>query len=226
MTKYEGILLVDKHKGPTSHDVVDIVREKLRFKRIGHTGTLDPMASGLLILLIGTYTSKQSYFQKMDKLYSGIIKLGIETDTWDMEGKVIRKVANCKPDIKRLESSIKLLTGNIIQKIPKYSAVKYKGQTLYKLARKNKIIPDLCRKVNVEWKEWNLNDDEVSFTIKCSSGTYIRSIAHQLGVLVGSGATLKSLRRLMIGDYHVKDAVALRELEKMNLDELLKVIKK
>ena len=222
----EGILLIDKPQGLTSHDVVDVVREKLNIKKVGHSGTLDPMATGLLILLIGKYTSKQYLFQKFDKVYEGVIELGIETDTWDMEGKIVKEVSDFKLDIKRVESSINLLSGVIIQKIPKYSAVKYKGQTLYKLARKNKFVPDFNKKVNVEWKKWSVEGKEVLFLIKCSTGTYIRSIAYQLGLLVGVGGTLKKLRRISIGNYSVKDAVLLDDFKKMSIVEAAKLIKK
>jgi tRNA pseudouridine55 synthase len=222
----QGILLIDKPQGLTSHDVVDVVREKLNIKKIGHTGTLDPMATGLLILLIGKYTSKQADFQKFDKVYEGIIQLGIETDTWDIEGKIVKEITDFEVDVKRIASSINLLSGVIVQKIPKYSAVKYKGQTLYKLARKNKFVPDLNKKVTVDWQKWSVNGKEIFFKIKCSSGTYIRSLAYQLGIFVGSGATLKQLRRISIGDYSIDDAISLDKFKKMSFSEVINFLKK
>jgi tRNA pseudouridine55 synthase len=222
----QGILLIDKPQGLTSHDVVDVVREKLNIKKIGHTGTLDPMATGLLILLIGKYTSKQADFQKFDKVYEGIIQLGIETDTWDIEGKILKEITDFEVDVKRIGSSINLLSGVIVQKIPKYSAVKYKGQTLYKLARKNKFVPDLNKKVTVDWQKWSVKGKEIFFKIKCSSGTYIRSLAYQLGIFVGSGATLKQLRRISIGDYSIDDAISLDKFKKMSFSEVINFLKK
>jgi len=219
-----GIIFVDKKTKMTSHDVVNLIRKKLKIKKVGHTGTLDPIASGLLIILVGKTTSTQQQFQKMNKLYEGKIKLGIETDTWDIDGKIIKKTI---PEINKhaLNSAISLLNGNIIQQVPPYSAVKYKGQTLYKLARKNKVVPSINRMVNVNWLDYKLSIDELYFKIKCSSGTYIRSIAHQIGILLGCGATLIELRRLKIGEYSIDDAVSIDSINKMDYNSLLKHLK-
>lgn len=225
----EGILLVDKPSGLTSHDVVDVLREKLGIKKIGHSGTLDPVATGLLILLIGKYTKKQQHFQKLDKVYEGTIKFGIETDTWDIEGKILNRVnGNLKITEKEIKSTVKLLEGNINQIIPPYSAVKYKGQTLYKLARKNKTVPTLNRVVNVKWLSYDYNPDEnlLYFKIKCSSGTYLRSIAYQMGQILGCGGIIHSLRRLKIGNFKVENALKLKELETSDLNYISKYILK
>ncbi|MCX7648732.1 MAG: tRNA pseudouridine(55) synthase TruB, partial [Elusimicrobiales bacterium] len=171
-----GILFIDKSQKLTSHDVVDIIRKKLKIKRVGHTGTLDPLATGLLIILVGKSTKMQDKFQKLDKVYEGNIKFGMETDTWDTDGKILKQI---KVEImeKSVKSAIDLLSGNIIQQVPPYSAVKYKGQTLYKLARQNKSVPSINRVVNVNWLDWRIRGENLGFKIKCSSGTYIRSIA-------------------------------------------------
>lgn len=219
-----GILLVDKIKGITSHDVVDIMRERLKIRRIGHTGTLDPLATGLLIILVGKSTSLQEKFQKMNKVYEGKILFGVETDTWDITGKIIRNL-----DIELKEDSvnkaISILNGNITQIVPPYSAVKYKGQTLYKLARKNKALPLLNRRVNLRWIDYKFDKKNLYFKIECSSGTYIRSIAHQMGILLGCGGVVSELRRLKIGDYSVEEAISVDKIKKMTYTDLLKLLK-
>lgn len=221
---FDGLLLFDKPQGITSHDVVDVVRKKFNFKRIGHTGTLDPLASGLLILLLGKYTSKQKDFQSLDKVYEGTIRLGITTDTWDMDGKVIRKVNNFDVNISSIKTAITLLDGSIVQTVPPYSAVKYKGQTLYKLARKNKATPVIKKTVRVKWLNWQYQDNFINFKIKCSSGTYIRSIAHELGEILGCGGTLSSLRRISIGDWNVDDAVDMDKFIKMSFEQAIRLL--
>ncbi len=219
-----GVLFIDKSPKLTSHDVVDIIRKKLKIKRVGHTGTLDPLATGLLIILVGKSTKMQDKFQKLDKVYEGNIKFGTETDTWDTDGKILKQI---KVEImeKSVKSAIDLLSGNIIQQVPPYSAVKYKGQTLYKLARQNKSVPSINRVVNVNWLDWRIRGENLGFKIKCSSGTYIRSIAHQMGVLLGCGGTLSELRRLNIGEYSVKDAVKDKDIEKMEYSAIIKLLK-
>lgn len=220
-----GFLLFDKPQGITSHDVVDVVRDKFKIRRVGHSGTLDPMATGLLIILIGSYTSKQHEFQNLDKVYEGKIKLGITTDTWDKEGKIIREVKEVKLSNKTLNKAISLFEGTISQVIPPYSAVKYKGEKLYNLARKNKLTPQLKKTVRIKWLSWSYSSNNIiDFKIKCSTGTYIRSIAYELGEVLGCGAILESLRRLSIGDWSVDNAITLEKFNKLELDELEKLI--
>ncbi|MBP7796194.1 MAG: tRNA pseudouridine(55) synthase TruB [Elusimicrobiales bacterium] len=221
-----GILFVDKSKGITSHDAVNIIRRKLNIKRIGHTGTLDPLATGLLIILVGKYTSRQKDFQKMDKVYRGKITLGIETDTWDADGKILKETEVFDFDENTLKGIIKLLSGNIIQTVPPYSAVKYKGQTLYKLVRKNKSVPTINRMVTTNWLDWKLDRNILNFKIKCSSGTYIRSIAHQIGNMLGTGGTLTELERLEIGEYKIELATSIDRIEEMDYSSVIKLLKK
>ncbi len=220
----DGIILFDKPSGFTSHDIVEIVRNKTKIKKVGHSGSLDPMATGLLIILIGVSTKKQSEFQMMDKVYDGEIELGVITDTWDMEGNIIKRVEDLSLDKTSIEKAISLFDGTITQVVPPYSAVKYKGKTLYKLARKKQPIPTIRKTVRVKWLNWKYLDGKIKFKIKCSSGTYVRSIAYELGQILGCGATLSSLRRTEIGNYSIKDAISINEFEKMSLKDIERVI--
>ncbi len=220
----DGIILFDKPIGLTSHDVVNIVRKKTGIKRVGHSGSLDPMASGLLIILIGVSTKKQNEFQMMEKVYEGEIKLGIVTDTWDIEGRIIKKIDNLNIPYSAIKKGISLFEGTIVQRVPPYSAVKYKGQTLYKLARKKLPTPIVKKTVRVKWLEWKYYDRSIRFKIKCSRGTYVRSIAHQLGEVLGCGGTLSSLRRVEIGEYSINNAVSIDKFEKMGIDEIKNLV--
>jgi len=215
-----GIILVDKPKGITSHDVVDVIRKKINIKKVGHTGTLDPMATGLLILLVGNATKKQKEFQKYNKIYSGKILFGIETDTWDIEGKIIKNKEDLSIDKESVYKLIPIFNGTIIQEVPPYSAVKYKGQTLYKMARKKMAIPVIKRQVFVEWLYYKYSHKELDFKIRCSSGTYVRSIAHQMGKILSCGACLKELRREGIGHISIKDSYSLEEIEKISQKDI------
>ncbi len=219
-----GILLVDKNEKITSHDVVDIIRKKLNIKKVGHTGTLDPLATGLLIILVGKSTSKQQNFQKLDKIYEGKILFGLETDTWDIEGKILNERKIEFLEKKSLEEKISILSGTINLKVPPYSAVKYQGQTLYRLARKNKVVPEITKKMSVKWLDYKLDKNTLYFKIKCSSGTYLRSIAHTLGLMMGVGGVIKELRRLQIGDYSVEDANKISEIKNMDKDSVSKLL--
>ena len=215
-----GILLIDKPTGMTSHDVVYKVRKKTDVKRVGHTGTLDPLATGLLIILVGReFTKRQNEFLKLDKEYICEAQLGIETDTYDADGKVIQR-AKWK-ELKEISQTnlkkvLENFRGEIIQIVPAYSAVKIKGQKLYEKARKGEIIKDLpSKKIDIkklELLDFKKDQQKIFFTIKvvCSSGTYIRSLVHDIGQLLGVGATITSLRRISIGKYKIKDAMTLQ----------------
>ncbi len=218
-----GILLIDKPSGLTSHDVVYKVRKKTGVKRVGHAGTLDPLATGLLIILVGReFTKRQTEFLKQDKEYLCRVQLGVETDTYDIDGQITKKAE--WEEISRvtqedLEKVLENFRGEIIQTVPAYSAVKVKGEKLYQKARKGEINKeDLpSRKVSIkelELMEFEKNDrkQEVFSTIKveCGSGTYIRSLVHDIGQKLGVGATVSSLRRTSIGEHRLEDAVSLQ----------------
>ncbi len=217
-----GIILLDKPSGPTSHDMVYKARNKTGISTIGHSGTLDPAATGLLILLVGRdATKRQMEFLKMDKVYSGTIIFGIETDTWDMQGKVISKMENFNIDTEQLSHCISNLSGEITQQVPPYSAAKKGGVPLYKMARRNMPVPFIEKKVKVKWLETSFNGLELSFVVQCSSGTYIRSLAKKLGDMLSVKAALKTLRREKIGPYSVEDAFELKDFENASLNDVI-----
>ena len=215
-----GIILVNKPKGMTSHDVVDFARNRLGIRKIGHAGTLDPMATGLLILLVGKATKLSSRFAELDKEYEATLHLGVRTDTGDAEGKIIeeRPVAVSE---KEIYEAFSRFIGEIEQVPPMISAIRYKGRRLYELARKGITIPRSPRKVKIYRLEVNHIDlPEVSFTVACSKGTYIRKLCEDIGELLGCGAYQSRLHRLRIGSFSVKEAI---ELEELNEDSIRQI---
>jgi len=216
-----GLLLFDKPKGISSHGAVGLLRKKLSFRRIGHTGTLDPMATGLLVMLVGTATKAQQRLQGSSKVYSGAITFGSETDTWDAEGKVTEQAAVPELSVERVGQAIKAFSGKIIQQIPPYSAIRIGGKHLYHLARRNVPIPEIRREVEVRWVSWEAKGCVLRFEIECSGGTYLRSIARELGLALGSRAHLSALRRLSIGASNVAGAITEEELNALPLEAVL-----
>jgi len=216
----KGILLIDKPKGLTSHDVVAVIRKKLNVKKVGHTGTLDPLATGLLIILIGRqYTKKQDQFLKKDKQYQVTIKLGVETDSYDSDGKIVKRASPA--DLKKiteqdLVSVLKKFQGEINQAVPSFSAVKIKGKKLYQLARQKRIPKKLPVKTvtinNLKLISFNNQTSEARLLVDCSSGTYIRSLAHDIGKVLCVGAHVTKLRRTKIGNLSVDQAVSLEKI--------------
>lgn len=216
-----GIFLLDKPKGITSHDAVDLLRQKLHFRRIGHCGTLDPMATGLLIMLVGSATSCQSAMQGTAKVYGGSILFGSETDTWDAEGKVVEVAPPPALDEESVKRTVEAFSGKITQTVPPYSAVRLGGKHMYKLARHNVVMPVVKRDVEVKWLSWAIKAPSLDFEIECTGGTYIRSIACEIGRFMGSRAHLTALRRLSIGAWSVKDAITAAELAAMTPEAAL-----
>ncbi len=203
-----GILLVDKPAGWTSHDVVAKVRSKLKQAsgekvKVGHTGTLDPMATGLLILVIGRYTKRAAEFSKLDKVYEAEITLGANSSTGDAEGQ-ITPVSDVKPSQEAVQKCLESFVGQIEQTPPAYSAIKVGGRKAYELARQGKVVKIEPRLITI----YEINDikyayPKISFSVLVSSGTYIRSLATDVGKKLGSGAYLSALRRTSVGDYTV-----------------------
>ncbi|MEP6470557.1 MAG: tRNA pseudouridine(55) synthase TruB [Acidobacteriota bacterium] len=212
------LFLLDKPAGLTSHDVVERVRKALSLPRVGHSGTLDPMATGLLLLCAGEAARLQGFFTLMDKSYDGFIQLGRATTTFDREGEAVgpdRDSAGIRPE--QIEAAAESFRGEFLQSPPAYSAKKVGGRKFYEMARKGESVPLMPKKVRVkELRIGELAGGRLPFTISCSSGTYIRSIANELGEMLGCGAHLESLRRVRIGDFHVADAVALERFEEMS----------
>ncbi|MEM9226977.1 MAG: tRNA pseudouridine(55) synthase TruB [Verrucomicrobiota bacterium] len=215
---FEGVLLVDKPVGLTSHDVVDRLRRKLKMKRIGHAGTLDPNATGLLIMLVGRATKVSQYLMSLDKAYEGTLKLGEETDSYDRDGEV-RATYPVPEDLDEAKISEVLqgFVGDQYQTPPMFSAKKVEGVPLYKLARKGKEVEREPRFIRIsEIELLSVDLPYASFGLACSKGTYVRTIAHDVGKKLGCGAYLDQLRRIAVGHFHVDDAVTLDEIEEMS----------
>ena len=216
-------ILIDKPFGWTSFHVVHKIRNAVKVKKVGHAGTLDPMATGLLIVCTGKKTKEISKYQDLEKTYTGLITLGKTTPSMDLETDVIeeKSIAGITEEdiLKQKENFI----GEIFQTPPMYSAVKHKGKSLYKFARKGKTVEREARKVlitNFIIKKIKLPD--IMFEISCSKGTYIRVIANDLGKNLGCGAVLSSLRRTKIGDYKIENAVTIEEFrEKIKSSNVL-----
>ena len=208
MSDLEGILVVDKPSGWTSHDVVKKTKKVLHGIKVGHTGTLDPFATGVLVLLIGKATKLAKYFEKDDKSYQAEITFGSATDTYDFTGTTTATGDPYVVDIDTLKNAIKSFEGESEQLPPMYSAIKVGGKRLYSLARAGKKVELKPRKVTIYYIESRLTDyPKVILYIKCSKGTYIRSIADQLGKKVGCPTHLSALRRTSSGKYTLEDAV-------------------
>jgi len=220
--EFEGVLLVDKPEGITSHDVVDRVRHKLKMKRVGHAGTLDPNATGLLIILVGKGTKLSQYLMGLDKTYEGVITLGIETTTQDAEGEVVSErplPENLSEEL--LKGELKAFEGDQYQVPPMFSAKKKDGVPLYKLARKGKMVerePRFIRISSFTLDRWSAPD--IEFTLSCSKGTYVRTVAHDLGEKLGCGGYLKELRRTDIERFKIEDSIELEAFEELPIEEI------
>jgi tRNA pseudouridine55 synthase len=205
-----GFLLVDKPVGPTSHDVVQAARRAIKERRIGHTGTLDPAATGLLLLCIGRATRLQQYLLAWEKTYHGEIRLGWGTTTYDAEGEPLaasRPVPDLTPPV--LADLSTRFAGDLQQLPPPYSAKKTGGRKFYELARAGEAVPREPKRVQVQKMELEpAGADRLRFRVTCSSGTYLRSLAHDIGETLGCGGHLASLRRVRIGPWSVEDAVS------------------
>jgi len=217
------LLLLDKPEKLTSHDVVERVRKATGQSRIGHSGTLDPMATGLLLLCAGSAARLQGFFTLMDKTYEGTIRLGRATATYDREGEPLGDARDASgvtdPTIADASS---VFRGEFLQSPPPFSAKKVGGRKFYEMARRGESVPSAPKKVRVSRLDFGpLSDGSLPFTISCSSGTYIRSIAHELGERLGCGAHLETLRRTRIGTFTADDAVTLERFEALSEPERL-----
>jgi tRNA pseudouridine55 synthase len=212
----DGLILVDKPEGITSHDVVSGIRKILGRKKVGHFGTLDPLATGLVLVAVGKATKLFPFFLRYAKTYEGRIRLGISTETYDAEGKFTSKESKNLPDKKELLVNMKMFEGEIEQFSPPYSAKKYKGKPLYELARQRKKYELKKSRVTVDFfKLKRYEPPHLDFMVKCSSGTYIRSLAHDLGENLGCGAHLMLLKRTSIGNFNISESHTLGEIKKM-----------
>jgi tRNA pseudouridine55 synthase len=211
------LFLIDKPEGLTSHDVVERVRAATGVARIGHSGTLDPMATGLLLLCAGGAARLQSFFTLMDKSYEGTIRLGRATATYDREGEALGADRDASTVTREaIERAADAFRGEFQQAPPPYSAKKVGGRKFYEMARRGESVPSIPKKVRVSELAFGaLEDGRLAFSVACTSGTYIRSIANDLGEKLGCGAHLETLRRTRIGVFSVSDAVGLQSFESM-----------
>ncbi len=219
----DGILVVDKPQGMTSHDVVDFVRKRFELKKVGHAGTLDPMATGLLVVLVGKYTKSSSIFASDDKEYEATLVLGATTDTGDAWGKIEHsgKEINFKED--EVERVFKKFLGEIRQLPPMYSAVKFKGRKLYELARKGINVSLSPRKIHIKKIDiLKTAIPQVSFRLVCSKGTYVRQLCIDIGHALGCGAYLSRLKRTRSGAFCLDKALGIDELKNFNKVDLEK----
>jgi tRNA pseudouridine55 synthase len=208
-----GVLVIDKPTGMTSHDVVQIVRNGTHIRRAGHTGTLDPRASGVLVVLVGPAVRLSEFISASEKRYQAVLRLGLTTDTYDMDGNVLMR-SPVNISYEELEETLKTFIGEFDQIPPAYSAIKINGEKAYERARRGEEVEMEPRKVRVdsiELLDWE--SPEAIIDIQCSSGTYVRSLIHDLGEKLGCGATLVGLRRTKNGRFSLRDAVSLRRLQ-------------
>jgi tRNA pseudouridine55 synthase len=211
-----GVLLVDKPQGMTSHDIVARMRRVFRIKKIGHAGTLDPMATGLLLILVGKATKVSQYLMSMDKEYTGTVKLGEVTDSQDADGEVVATTPVPELSEADVQKQMATFMGDQYQIPPMYSAKKVNGQKLYKLARQGKTIEREPRVIRVSrFDMTNFDLPKVSFVVGSSKGAYIRTIAHDLGDRLGCGGHLCELRRTAVGQFRIESAATLEEIENM-----------
>ena len=219
----DGFLVICKPKGMTSHDLVNKTRQKLSIKKVGHTGTLDPMATGVLVLCIGKGTRFSQYLMGGKKTYEAEIVFGISTNTLDMDGEVLDETSSLHIETKCIEKALKTFKGNITQIPPMVSAIKKNGVALYKLARKGIEIDREPRAVsiyNIELLNSKIVDDKriINITVTCSAGTYIRSLCEDLGKKLEIGATLSKLHRSKNGTFSDNDSLLYEDFEEMKPD--------
>ena len=215
MTELSGIINVNKPRGLTSHDVVLKIRRLFPGLKVGHGGTLDPQANGVLPIFVGKATRLTAQVTNQDKEYEGEMILGVNTDTHDVDGKILerRELKDITPE--KLREVFKKFEGEIEQIPPMYSAVRIQGKRLYQLARRGKVVDRPPRKIKIFWfKLLEINLPYLSFALACSKGTYVRTICSDIGQVLGCGAYLSRLTRIRTGNYHINQSVGLEELLK------------
>jgi tRNA pseudouridine55 synthase len=214
----QGIIVVNKPQGMTSHDVVMQMRRKFKMQRIGHAGTLDPLATGVLVILFGKATKLFAKFVSFDKAYRATLKLGTTTDSADTEGKVLQELSFDHITVDDLQAVIKNFLGQIKQVPPMVSAVKHKGKKLYQLARKGISVERKARDVVV----YDLHIEDfsppfVKFYLECSKGTYVRQIADDIGKELGCGACITQIERIKVGPFQIEDAHQIEDINESHL---------
>lgn len=219
---FDGILLIDKPAQMSSHDVVNKVRRILKMRSIGHAGTLDPIATGLLVLLVGKATKVSQYLMSLDKVYQGEMMLGVETNSQDIEGEVVaQKPVPESLDETTLKAEMAKFIGDQYQTPPMFSAKKVNGVPLYKLARLGQNVEREPRFIRISrFDLLSMQKPLVKFELACSKGTYVRTVCHDLGQKLGCGAHMTALRRISSDKFNVADAVTLEALSEMGTGEI------
>ncbi|MBN1405042.1 MAG: tRNA pseudouridine(55) synthase TruB [Candidatus Omnitrophica bacterium] len=223
---FDGILVVDKPQGMTSHDVVDFIRRRFNMAKVGHCGTLDPIATGVLVILLGDATKMASRYLNDDKKYLCTMKLGVSTDTQDAEGKTIsdRSIDGIMPE--KIKKAVLSFKGETQQIPPMISAKHYNGVRLYKLARQGIEVKRFPNKIHIyDIKILSIDIPLVEFVLESSKGTYIRTLCHDIGEKLGCGAHMHKLRRLASGSFKAEDAHTLEELKTLNMSGLKNIIR-
>lgn len=211
----DGIIIINKPKGYTSHDVVNKIRKIYNTKKVGHIGTLDPNAVGVLPILIGKATKLSEYLMEHDKTYVATIKLGEKRDTGDLEGKIIEIKSVPNYSDKTVQNVLESFVGNQIQTPPIYSAIKIKGKKLYEYAREGKEVEIPKREIQIySIKLENINNEEITFTVSCSKGTYIRSLCEDIAKKLGTVGYMKNLVRTQVDRFNINNSYTLEEIEK------------
>lgn len=221
----DGILIVDKPKGITSHDVVSFVRRRFGLKKVGHAGTLDPIATGVLVMLLGELTKSSILFINDDKEYEAGLILGAASDTGDALGNITTLNKNVNFTAAEIENVFKNFLGDIGQVPPMYSALKYKGKKLYELARKGLTVERQPRKICIKSLDiLKISIPEIVFRITCSKGTYVRQLCIDIGEKLGCGAYMNRLRRIRSGRFGIDNAIGLDTLKEFNASDLKKTL--
>lgn len=212
----DGVLIVDKPQGWTSHDVCAFVKKMFRVKKVGHAGTLDPLATGLLVLLLGAATKQSAFLSSNDKEYEGFMQLGIKTDSHDRLGKITGEASWESVTLEKICEKAREFTGEIIQIPPMVSALKHQGVRLYELSRRGITVPREGRKVTVYHFDIRSQEgNKVYFCARVSKGTYVRTLINDLGEVLGCFATLAELKRVQSGEFSIADSVTVNQLKEM-----------
>ncbi len=220
-TALDGAILIDKPVGPTSHDVVDAIRRHFNIKKVGHCGTLDPNATGLLIIVLGRGTKLSEKLMSDDKVYEGTIKFGESTDSYDADGELVASLPVPPLTLEQLNEAAAAFVGDQMQMPPMVSAVKKGGVPLYKLARKGIEVEREPRLIHIYSFQFSAYQEPLAdFRVACTKGTYVRAMAHEMGQKVGCGAHLSSLRRTASGKFEVSQAITLAQVFKLSPREL------
>ncbi len=225
LTPFDGVLLVDKPPRLTSHDVVDRLRRQFGFRKVGHCGTLDPAATGLLVIVLERATKLQANLMSADKTYEGVMRLGVTTDSQDGDGAVLAEKPVPPLTEAEVETVLAKFRGDLQQIPPMVSAIKHEGTPLYKLARKGKTIERKPRLIHIyDLRLLKLELARVHFRVACTKGTYVRTLCHDIGEMLGCGAHLAELRRTRSGTLDVKDAKPLDVLLSLRREQLQPLI--